>query len=195
MNEPLQDNEPLPWDDAPAEPLDPGVKLRRKLKATLLRHYLHDSKALQHLIALDISDESLAALSLIPLVEVAWADGNIDQREKDAIVAAARKLAPAQDAATCELLDHWLTHRPDREVLEAWHQYVSAYTQSLGAIARDAFKQELLYSARTVAESTGGVLGRGNRVSKLERLVLEDLCLAMPHATDRSCPKSTPRIA
>ena len=185
-NESPHDNEPLPWDEAPVETADPGVKLRRKLKAELLGHYMRDGKAIQHLLALDISDESLAALSLIPLVEVAWADGSIDRKEKDAIVTAARNLAPAHDTATCELLDHWLTHRPDGVVLEAWHRYVGAYTQTLGAIARDAFKQQLLYAARTVAESAGGVLGRGNRVSKLERLVLEDLCLAMPHATDRS---------
>ena len=176
------------------QPTDAGIKLRRKLKTTLLRHYMHDTKAVQHLIALDISDESLAALSLIPLVEVAWADGNIDQSEKDAIVRAARSLAPAHDAATCELLNHWLTHKPDRGVLDAWHEYVGTYTQSLGAIARDAFKQQVLYCARTVAESAGGILGRGNKTSKLERLVLEDLCQAMPNATDRSCPKTTPRL-
>ena len=77
MSQSLDENEPLPWDDVESENLDPGVRLRRKLKATLLRHYMQDGKTIQHLISLDISDESLAALSMIPLVEVAWADGTI----------------------------------------------------------------------------------------------------------------------
>ena len=173
---------------------DPGVLLRRKLKAELLGHYLHDSEAIQYLISLDIGDDSLAVLSLIPLVEVAWADGNINQKERDAIVAAARKLTPSHDATTSDLLEHWLTHRPDRAVLDAWDDYVAAYTQSLGAIARDAFKQELLYWARTVADSAGGILGKGKKTSKLEYLVLEELGKAMPTATDRSCLKTTPRV-
>ena len=188
-------DDPPGMDSAEPEPAttDPGIKLRRKLKAELLRHYMQDSEAIQHLISLDISDDSLAALSLIPLVEVAWADGTIDKKEKDAIVSAARKLTPTHDAATCELLEHWLTHKPDRAVLDAWDEYVAVYTASLGAIARDAFKQELLYWARTIAESAGGILGHGNKTSKLEQLVIEELGQAMPMATDRSCRKTTPR--
>ena len=194
MTQQPRQSEPLPWDGPESTSIDPGVKIRRKLKAELLGHYMHDGEAIQHLMSLDIGDDSLAVLSLIPLVEVAWADGNIDKKEKDAIVAAARKLTPSHHAATCELLEHWLTHRPDRAVLDAWDEYVAAYTANLGAIARDAFKQELLYWARTIAESAGGILGRGKKTSKLEQLVLAELEKAMPMATDRSCLKTTPRV-
>src|ERR687891_288917 len=39
-----------------------------------------DDDVLEHLMALGLSSETLAALSLVPLVEVAWAEGRVDTK-------------------------------------------------------------------------------------------------------------------
>ena len=42
---------------------------------------INDDTVLDQLIALNISSNTLTALSLVPLVEVAWADGSMDEDE------------------------------------------------------------------------------------------------------------------
>ena len=40
---------------------------------------ISDDAVLEHLMALDIGSDTVAALSLVPLVEVAWAEGSFSQ--------------------------------------------------------------------------------------------------------------------
>ena len=47
-------------------------------------------EVLDRLLALGIKAETVAALSIVPLVEVAWADGSLDARERRAILDRAR---------------------------------------------------------------------------------------------------------
>ena len=44
---------------------------------------ISDDTVLDQFIALNLSSDSLTALSLVPLVEVAWADGNMDVVARD----------------------------------------------------------------------------------------------------------------
>jgi hypothetical protein len=48
-----------------------------------------DDALLDKLVALNLHGETLAALSLDPLVMVAWADGHIDKGERIALLSAA----------------------------------------------------------------------------------------------------------
>src|SRR5438105_8011251 len=52
---------------------------------------IRDEGVLDQLVALGLGAETLAALSLVPLVEVAWADGTIDAKERAAILAGIEK--------------------------------------------------------------------------------------------------------
>ena len=133
-----------------------------------------DDAVLEHLIALDIGSDTLVALSLVPLVEVAWADGNVDDKERQAILAAAEAAGLEKEGASGELLNRWLAEKPDRELLATWKEYVSALSKSLSGERRDALKQGLLRRARAVAEASGGVLGLGSKVSKSEQAVLDE---------------------
>src|SRR3990172_5808857 len=74
-------------------------QLRDKLKATFDQDVTREKlKAatgitnpvvLERLIALQVRGETMAAFWLYPLVEVAWADGKLDRKERDAILEAA----------------------------------------------------------------------------------------------------------
>lgn len=133
-----------------------------------------DEAVLEHLIALDIGSDTLVALSLVPLVEVAWADGTVDEKESQAILAAAEAAGLDREGASGQLLNRWLAEKPDREVLATWKEYVSALSKTLSGERRDALKQGLLRRARSVAEASGGVLGLGSKVSKSEQAVLDE---------------------
>ena len=136
---------------------------------------ISDDIVLEHLIALDIRSDTLAALSLVPLVEVAWADGSVDDNERDAILAASEATGLSRGSASGQLLDSWLTERPGREVLAAWKEYVGALSSTLSVDAKHALKGELIGRARSVAEASGGFLGLGSKVDKTEQAVLDDL--------------------
>ena len=134
-----------------------------------------DDVVLEHLIAVDISPDTLAALALVPLVEVAWADGNVDDKERDAILSAAHAAGLVRESASGQLLDGWLAKKPGRDMIASWKEYVSALSAASSADAKNALKRDLLGRARSVAEATGGFLGFGNKVSKSEQAVLDEL--------------------
>lgn len=134
-----------------------------------------DDAVLEQLIALDIHSDTLAALSLVPLVEVAWADGTMDDNERSAIQSAAKDAGLSGESAA--LLDGWLATRPSYKVLSAWKDYVAELAGAMDAAAKDKLKHDLLGRARTVAESAGGFLGIG-KISSEEEEKLEELARA-----------------
>jgi hypothetical protein len=133
---------------------------------------ISDDAVLEQLVALDIRSDTLAALSLVPLVEVAWADGTMDDSERSAILSAAADSGLSAESAS--LLDGWLATQPSSKVLSAWKNYVSALSGTLDTAARYSLKKELLSRARAVAESAGGFLGIG-KISREEEEKLEEL--------------------
>ena len=135
---------------------------------------------LDQLDQLDIGIETIVALSLFPLVAVAWADGKIDQKERQAVIAVAEQKGMEKDGPGHELLDHWLQQKPGAELMTAWKDYVAALSQTLSEPAKDALKNEILGRARDVAAAAGGLLGFGNKVSNSEQAVLDEL----EHALD-----------
>lgn len=139
-----------------------------------------DEAVLDKLMSLNISSETVAALSMVPLVAVAWADGSIDERERAAILGGAVDAGLDERGPSYELLGQWLGKPPSPELLAAWKTYIAAVAGALDGAGRQALKGELLGRARGVAEAAGGFLGVGQRVSPAEDAVLKQLEAALP---------------
>ena len=148
----------------------------RERKRTVLSEALKidDDKLLDHLVELDLSPETIVALALVPLVEVAWADGQIQDREREAILRAAEERGVSAGSINRQLLENWLLRQPSASLLEVWRHYAKALLQSLDEDERRLMKERTIGSARAVAEAAGGFLGIGS-ISAAERTVLEDL--------------------
>ena len=69
---------------------------------------ISDEVVLDRLIELDIGPETLAAIEVVPLLSVAWADGKIQPEEREAIIAAAAAAGIQPQDARYPLLEHWL---------------------------------------------------------------------------------------
>ena len=134
-----------------------------------------DEELLGQLNELDVSAETLAALSLVPLIAVAWADRKLDDKERQAVLDAARQQGVEEEHPAYGLLERWLKQKPDAKLMAAWKGHVAALSQTLSEPARNTLKQDLLGRARAVAEAAGGLLGFGNKVSTVEQAVLDDL--------------------
>ena len=156
-------------------------KLRAEREAGELREGLalmtgiQDDALLDKLLSLDLRPETWAALSLVPLVEVAWADGKVDAKERAAVLAAAEANGVQKGSASFDLLASWLEVRPDSGYLEAWGASIVDLCAHLDPAQRGAMKREVLARAERVAEATGGLLGLGGRISGVERKVLDQI--------------------
>ena len=160
------------------------AKLRAQREATEAKQALaavsgiSDDALLDRLLQLGIGPRAMAAVSLVPLVEVAWADGTLDPAERDAVLAAAKSAGLETGSTGYELLESWLTHRPGDELKHVWVQFTKWVAASMDAADRNRLKSELLGRARRVAEAAGGFLGLGSKVSRAEEAILTQLAAA-----------------
>jgi len=130
---------------------------------------------LDKLIELGIRPETVAALSIVPLVEVAWADGSLDTKERRAILDRARDSGIAPGSTEHTLLEVWLDRRPEPKLLTAWTHMVQGMAEQLGPDGTARLKAGLLERARAVAAASGGVLGLGSKISSAEAAMLAQL--------------------
>jgi len=136
---------------------------------------IQDHLLLEKLVQLGIRPGKWAAMALIPLVEVAWASGSVEERERRAVLSAAEANGVTKGSAAHELLEQWLAARPDAAFLQAWGAYIVDLCAELGEAEREALQQEILGRARQVAEAAGGILGLGNKISEAEQRALDEL--------------------
>ena len=130
---------------------------------------------LDKLMGLGIRPETVAALSIVPLVEVAWADGSLDTKERRAILDRARDSGIAPGSTEHSLLEAWLDRRPEPKLLTAWTHMVQGMAEQLGPDGTARLKASLLERAHAVAAASGGVLGLGSKVSSAEAAMLAQL--------------------
>ena len=138
---------------------------------------LADKALLDRLVELGIRADTHQALELAPLAMVAWADGTMDAREREAVFRGAEANGIAPGSAAYELLAMWTVQRPPRELMEAWCAYIAALGKELSAPQRRALEARILGRARAVAEAAGGLLGFA-RVSEPEEALLAELASA-----------------
>ncbi len=132
---------------------------------------IEDESLLNELVDLGVSAETLAALGLIPLVQVAWADGHMDPAEKQALLRASQAAGIEPGSPAFDVLEGWLDQAPGSEMLSAWSDYVAGLAAVCSEGSMEALEAVTLRRAERVADAAGGVLGI-HRVSGSEREVL-----------------------
>ena len=158
-------------------------KLRAEIEGKEARDALRsvsgidDESVLDKLIAVGVTPESLTAVSLIPLVSVAWCDNTMESKEKAAILEASKSSGIAADTAASALLDSWLSSQPKGDLLDSWKAYVGALKEKLDDPSFSQLKSTVIERAQTVAESAGGILGMGS-VSEKEKKTIAELTAA-----------------
>lgn len=136
---------------------------------------IEDEAILRRLASLGVRAETLAALTLIPLVEVAWADDRMEDREREAVLSGAESSGIAAGSPSHGLLELWLDDRPPPDLFAVWRDFIAALCAQLSPEERLHLRDNLVGRAQRVAEAAGGLLGLRDPVSKLEKAVLDDL--------------------
>lgn len=154
-------------------------KLRRKTDEATRREHLisisgiKDQSLLDQLVAAGLDAGTLAALGLIPLLQVAWADGKVQPQERAALLDAAIKVDLAEGSAGYQLLTGWLDREPEPELFKVWKEYVRALRGAMTEETFRAVRNVILDRAKTVARAAGGLLGVGSVVGSEHGVIKE----------------------
>lgn len=139
---------------------------------------IQDEAILDTLVSLHVNHDTLAAFALYPLVEVAWADGAVDERERQAFFDAAAKHGILPGSPGHEALRRFFQETPREEARKAWFAWACALNECLDPWERKKLRETLLERARSVAEAAGGFLGLTSRISAGEQRVLDRIAEA-----------------
>ena len=134
-----------------------------------------NQEIIDRLVALGIRPEIVSALAIVPLVEVAWADGSLDAKERQAVLDRAEKSGIAPGTADHDLLRSWLDKKPEPRLLAAWTEMVRGLSEHMSPQELASLKAGLIERAKAVARASGGFLGMGavsiaeqNAIDRLE---------------------------
>jgi hypothetical protein len=151
----------------------------RQTEVEAIREATHisDQQLLTELINCGVRADSLHVLMLVPLVHVAWSNGQIERAERLAILEAAEQDGVRADSPGYEVLRGWLTRRPDPQLFKTWKDYVAAVRLFVSPQMFNSLQTLTVVRAWRVAESAGGLLGF-QKVSPAERAAIRELNIA-----------------
>ena len=155
-------------------------KMRRQAEHLAARRRLGDEagiadeEILADLEALGYTPDTVKLLHLVPLIQTAWAEGNVSARERDLILQAARARGIEAGSPADRQLNNWLTERPSEELFAKTLRAIAAILQSRSPDDRKTTEHDLLSLCTAIASASGGIVGFG-AVSDDERRILAQI--------------------
>jgi len=78
---------------------------------------------LEELESLGFTPDTVSLLPLVPVIQVAWADGGVTSAEREALLDLARKRGIEAGSRADTKLEEWLSHRPEEKVFACGLRY------------------------------------------------------------------------
>lgn len=131
-----------------------------------------DPALLTELESLGFTPETVTLLPLVPIVQVAWAEGGVSDAERKLILTIARSRGITEGSAADRTLASWLQSNPGEAVFAKATRLIRAMLDAPdhGDLTADG----LVKQAEAIAAASGGILGI-NKVSAEERELLASL--------------------
>jgi hypothetical protein len=149
-------------------------KLRRAAAADQARGELSkqtgiaDPAMLAELQELGFTADTVSLLPLVPVLELAWAEGGITPAERQMLVSLARSRGVAEGSAADHQLTAWLASRPAPEVFAKAGRLISALLSSGSGVAAGLTADRLVQYCEQIASASGGLLGLPIRAVSME---------------------------
>jgi hypothetical protein len=130
-----------------------------------------DEEILADLQALGYTLETVMLLHFVPLVQMAWAEGGVSERERSLIREAARSRGVEDGSAAARQLDRWLSTRPSEHLFESTMRAINAMLAARPAEERAVAERDMLSYCSAIASASGGILGFGKVSDEEHRLL------------------------
>ena len=124
-------------------------------------------------LALGFDAETARVLPLMPLIQVAWADGSVSGAEERSVTELAESRGIEEGSAAHQFLKRLLLERPS----DLFFERVNRVLMHMVAADPDSWvKKSIPELCREVAEASGGFLGVfGSKISEEEQTLIDDL--------------------
>ena len=146
---------------------------------------IENPELLRRVIDLGIPRGTGAALFLAPLVQVAWAEGKVTDKERETVLRLAASRGIDKDSPSEAQLLAWLDKRPSDTLFATAIEIIKAGLSHLSPKEREERIEEIVHACREVSEASGGIakaLGVGSGVSSEERSALDIVANALRSA-------------
>lgn len=136
----------------------------------------------KHLELLADSGFELSTLHFVwvPLMLVAWADGNAERLEKEAIAGILASKGISQETIARVISHDWFCNKPTEELWEIWAEFSAATSASLNASMYSELIDESVRLCRLVADASGGFIGLG-KISATEARAIDRVIRTLQH--------------
>jgi hypothetical protein len=137
------------------------------------RTSISDLAMLAELLDLGFTADTIVLLPLVPVIELAWAEGGIAPAERQLLVSLARRRGVEDGSTADRQLREWMEARPSSEVFGKAGRLIAALLSSGALVTRGLTSEQLVSYCEEIASASGGLFGLPIRtVSTEERELL-----------------------
>lgn len=136
-----------------------------------------NSDELAHkLVEMGFGKGTIGIFPLIPMVYVAWADGDVSESERSRILEVASKRGADKDSEGYGFLKGILETRPPSRFFDACISTLRSILDNMPGDRSEDARQDLISLSVSVANASGGFLGLfGDKVSDEEQAILDEI--------------------
>ena len=145
------------------------ARAQQQLRELGERVGITDPEISRELAELGFTPETVKLLPLVPVLEMAWAEGGVTPDERKMVVEVARARGVEQGSAADSQLTEWLDRRPEESVFRRAGRLISALF--VPGTRFDITPDDIIKYCEAIADASGGVFGI-RRVSSDERATL-----------------------
>jgi hypothetical protein len=145
---------------------------------------IHDPALLREIEQLGFTADTVSLLPLVPILQVAWAEGGVSPEERRLIVDLARTRGIASTSAANHQLADWLSNKPSQEMFSRAGRLIAALLEAHAGEAGALTVDDLVKYSESVAAASGGIFGL-HKVSSDEREALQEIQTALKGRTNR----------
>ena len=157
-------------------------KVEEIAEALAVKLQIDDPALLSRIMALGVTLDTGPAFLLAPLVQVAWAEGDVTDREREKVlrIATERGIEPSSPAHA--QLQAWLRKRPADAIFATAVEAIKTGLSVLTPAERADRIKRIVDACREVASASGGLgrlLGLGTGVSSEEESILDAMAATL----------------
>lgn len=143
---------------------------------------LTDPDLLRDVEELGFTADTVVLLPLVPVIQVAWAEGGVTPEERALILDLARHRGVTEGSPADRMLAGWLAAHPPEAMFARATRLIKAMLAAHSPEMHDLTGDDLIAYCERIAAASGGILGLG-KVSSGERAALAQIHAAFEERT------------
>ncbi len=148
-----------------------------------------DLELLEALQNLGYTEETVQLLHIVPLVQVAWSESGVADRERELIFKVAQTRGVGSGSAAGQQLTEWLNEKPSEQFFEDTLHAIRVVFETLPADQRQAARRDLIsYCSEIASVVEGGLLGRG-QITDEERSLIAHIAAEIGQGREEAIKK------